>query len=144
MTQSSKSLDMLENAQSVMRYYSSWCLRFRSYSVGLNYKNMHCVKYAKIRVFSDPCTLVQSLYGDMRVRGNPFSDIFYAVSRTEHDSSQQNVPDMVHFQSYTSFKAKVTLKEYVKIWIILLKSWNFKQNTQGRVRKCLKFKDLPT
>ena len=75
---------------------------------------MHCVKYAKIRVFSDPCTFVQSLYGDMRVGGNPFSDIFYAVSRTEHDSSQQNVPDMVHFQSYTSFKAKVTLKDMLK------------------------------
>ena len=36
----------------------------------------HCVKFASIRIFSDPCF---PFYRKIRVRKNPYSGIFYAV-----------------------------------------------------------------
>ena len=39
----------------------------------------HCIKYARIRVFSDPYSSYTGEYGRIRVTENPYSRIFYAV-----------------------------------------------------------------
>ena len=54
---------------------------------------IHCMKYARIRVFTDPYkdpysirteSTVLSLYGRIRVNENPYSRIFYAEFIVEH------------------------------------------------------------
>ena len=47
-------------------------------SFAISEHKIHGVKYARIRVFSNPYFLV---YGKMRVRENPYSGIFYTVAR---------------------------------------------------------------
>ena len=45
-------------------------------------KDRHCIKYARIPVFTDPYSSVYSvLYGRIRVSENPCSHIFYAVRK---------------------------------------------------------------
>ena len=58
---------------------------------------MHCVKYARIRVFADPCFPVygqnqddSSLYGKIRVSKNSYSFTFYAVMGTYGVHIQDN------------------------------------------------------
>ena len=43
--------------------------------------SVHCIKYAKIRVFTDSYTRIrtESLYERIWVSGNPYFRIFYAV-----------------------------------------------------------------
>ena len=49
---------------------------FQEPSYGVKYGDIHCVRYARILVFSDP---ILYLYMKMQVGVNPYSGIFYAV-----------------------------------------------------------------
>ena len=44
-----------------------------------SFKQIHCIKFAKIRFFSESYSTILSLYGRIRDTENPFSRIFYAV-----------------------------------------------------------------
>ena len=50
--------------------------------------NIHCIKCARIRVFTDPHSPVLSLYGRARVSENPYSHIFYAVGKENSDRNK--------------------------------------------------------
>lgn len=55
-----------------------WAFVFGKYNILVVVGRLHCVKHARIRIFSDPCFPV-SLYGKILFKENPYFGIIFEV-----------------------------------------------------------------